>query len=98
MHLSVSSPSEGGGGHRVGVLTFSKKNIKIPTPGQKRIVKISRNKWLTSLLPYEIERKYMMSDQNPHPGDICHSPIPMGCPTLPPLGFDIDRCISGWVF
>ena len=54
MHLSVSSL--GGVGHRVGILTFSKKIIKIHTPGQKRIVKISRNKWFTSLLLYKIER------------------------------------------
>ena len=32
----------------------------------------------------------------PHPGDIRHSQIPMGCPTHPPppLGLDIDRCIT----
>ena len=30
-----------------------------------------------------------MSDQNPHPGDIRHSQIPVGRP----LGLDIDRCI-----
>lgn len=54
----------GGGGevrHRVGILTFSdiiflETIIKIPTPGRKRIVKISRNKWFTSLLLYKIER------------------------------------------
>ena len=47
----------GGVGHRVGILTFSeKKIIKIPTPGQKIIVKISRNKWFTSHLLYEIDR------------------------------------------
>ena len=36
-----------------------------------------------------------MSDQNPHPGDIRHSQIPVGCPTPPPspLGLDIDRNI-----
>ena len=49
VHLSMSIPRGGGGiGHRVGILTFSKKIIKIPTPGQKIIVKISRNKWFTS--------------------------------------------------
>ena len=58
MHLSVLSPFGGGGGvgHRVGILTFPKKTIKIPTSGQKRIVKISRNKWFTSLLLYKTER------------------------------------------
>ena len=37
MHLSMSSPrGEGVGiGHRVGILTFSKKIIKIPIPGLK---------------------------------------------------------------
>ena len=37
----------------------------------------------------------MMSDQNPHPGDIRHSQISGGCPTPPPppLGLDIDRNI-----
>ena len=58
MHLSVSSPRGGGegGGHKVGILTFLKKIIKILTPGRKRIVKISRNKWFTSLVLYKIER------------------------------------------
>ena len=45
----------------------------------------------------------MMAGQNPHPGDIRHGQIPVGCPTPPlppppsspvPLGLDIDRCIS----
>ena len=45
MHLSMSSPRGEGVGHRVGILTFSKKSIKIPTPGQRIIVKISRNKF-----------------------------------------------------
>ena len=35
----------------------------------------------------------MMSVQNPHPGDRHHGQIPVGCPTPPPLGLDIDRCI-----
>ena len=34
-----------------------------------------------------------MSDQNPHLGDTHHSQSPVGCPTPPPLGLDIDRCI-----
>ena len=42
--------------------------------------------------------KCMMSDQNPHPGDIRHSHIPVVCPTPPPppppLGLDTDRCIT----
>ena len=42
---------------------------------------------------------YMMSDQNPHPGDTRHSQIPVGCQTLPPpppLRLDIGRCITRW--
>ena len=34
----------------------------------------------------------VMSDQNPYPGDVGDSQIPVGCPT-PPLGLDSDRCI-----
>ena len=53
-----AKPKGGGGGvwHRVGILTFSKQIIKISTPRQKIIVKISRNKWFTSLLLFEMER------------------------------------------
>ena len=36
----------------------------------------------------------MMSDQNPHPGDMRHSQICVVCLTPPPpLELDIDRCI-----
>ena len=40
-----------------------------------------------------------MSGQNPHPGDMHHGQIPVGCPTSPPsppphLGLDIDMCIT----
>ena len=42
--------------HRVGILTFCKKNYQIPTPGQRIIVKISRNKWFTSHLLFKIDR------------------------------------------
>ena len=35
---------------------FLKKFIKIRTPGQRIIVKISRNKWLTSHLLFKIDR------------------------------------------
>ena len=31
----------------------------------------------------------MMSDQNPHPEDIRHSQIPVGCPTPPFLGLTL---------
>ena len=39
----------------------------------------------------------MMSGQNPHPEEMHHGQIPVGCPTPPPhplLGLDIDRCIT----
>ena len=36
-----------------------------------------------------------MSGQNPHPGDMHHSQIPVSCPTPPPpLRLDVDRCIT----
>ena len=53
--INVKS-KEGGVRHRVGILTFSKKIIKFPTPGQKISVKISRNKWFSSPLLFEIDR------------------------------------------
>ena len=55
MHLSVSSPRGGGGvGHKVGILTFSKKNYQNPHPRAK--------KGFTSLLLYKIERSNEMHD------------------------------------
>ena len=36
----------------------------------------------------------MTSGQNPYPGDMRHSQIPVGCTTPPPLGLGIERCIS----
>ena len=90
-HLSMSSPSWGGGGgvgHRVGTLTKSKiKNIvKIPTPKQKIIAKIRRNTWFTSHLHllWNWQIKCMMWGQNPHSGDMCQSEIPVCCPIRPP--------------
>ena len=39
-YAPINVKHEGVGiGHRVGILTFSKKIIKIPTPGEKIIVK-----------------------------------------------------------
>ena len=40
--------------------------------------------------------KGMMSGQNPHPRDMHHSQIPVGCPNPPPPpgGLGIDRCIN----
>ena len=57
--LPINVKPEGGGRggrHRVGILTFCKKKYQNPHRGQKIIVKISRNKWFTSLLLFEIER------------------------------------------
>ena len=57
MHLSMSSPRGiGGTGIGWGFWHFLKKIIKIPTPGQKIIVKISRNKWFTSHLLFKTDR------------------------------------------
>ena len=67
--LSMSSP-RGWVRHRVGILTFSRKIIKFPTPGQKIIVKSISNKWFSSFLLFVIERS---NDGNPHPGDTRHS-------------------------
>ena len=58
MHLSMSSPKGGGGRSGIGwgFWHFLRKIIKIPTPGQRIIVKISRNKRFTSHLPFKIDR------------------------------------------
>ena len=91
MYLSVSSPRGGGVGHRVGILTFSKKNIKIPTPGRKRIVKI---KWFNSLLPYTLkDQMHDVRSKSPPWGYMPQSNS-RGLPDPPPLGLDIDRCIN----
>ena len=60
--ISVKPEGGGGGGvgHRVGILTFSKKNYQIPTPGRKRIVKVSSKNSL--LLFYYIKLKDQMHD------------------------------------
>ena len=90
MHLSMSNLRGGGVGHRVGILTFSKKKYQNPHPWQKQMVYFS-----STLSNWQI--KCMMSGQNPHPGDMRHSQIPVGCPTPPPphlsLGLDTVRCI-----
>ena len=54
----------GGGGvrHRVGILTFSKKKFQNPHPRAKKVVKISRNKWIASLLLLSIKLKDHMHD------------------------------------
>ena len=57
INAPISVKPEGGGevGHKVGILTFSEKIYQNPHPRAK-IVKSSRNIWLTSLLLYKIER------------------------------------------
>ena len=87
MHLSVSSKKKRGGrvGHRVGVLTFSKKIISnYPPPGKKKLSKLAETNGL--LLFYYIKMKDQMHDVR------SKSP-PCGLPDPAPLGLDIDRCI-----
>ena len=65
LHLSMSSPRGWGGGggggvgHRVGILTFSKRIIKIPTPRAKN------NGQKYGLLLSGLSNK-RSNDQNPH--------------------------------
>ena len=80
------NPEGRGSGIGWGLRHFLNKIIKIPTLGQKIMVKSIIYKWCTSLLLFIIERS---NDQNPHPGDTQDSQILVGCP----LGLDIDRCI-----
>ena len=62
MHLSVSSPRGGGGvGHRVGILTFSKKNYQNPHHrAKKELSKLVETTGL--LLFYSIKLKDEMHD------------------------------------
>ena len=95
MHLSMSSPRGGEVWHRVGILTFSKKKIiKIPTPGQRIFVKISRNKWF--LLIYSLKLTDQMHDvrSKSPPWGYASRSNSSGLPGPPPLGLDIDRCIK----
>ena len=82
----MSSPRGGGGsGIGWGFWHFLKKIIKIPIPGQRIIVKISRNKWFTSHLLFKIDRSNAWCQVKiPTLGDMCHGQIPVGCPTPPP--------------
>ena len=78
--ISVKPKGGGGVGNRVGILTFSEKIIKIPTPGQKIIVKGIKIPFSPCCTQEESNKiphpGAMMSDQNPYPGDIRHSQIP----------------------
>ena len=95
MHLSMSSSRGGGGGSGIGwgFWHFLKKIIKIPTSGQKRIVKMSRK---NGLLPfYYIKLKDQMRDirSKSPPWGYTPQSNSRGLPDPPPLGLDIDRCI-----
>ena len=87
--------AQGGEGSGIGwgFWHFLKKIVKIPTPGQRIIVKLAETNGLLLIYSLNWQIKYMMSGQNPHPGDMHHGQIPVGCLTPPPLGLDIDRCI-----
>ena len=39
----------------------------------------------------------MMSGQNPHPGDMHHSQIPVGCPTPPPSGLTLIGALETFI-
>ena len=78
--ISPTKPTTGI--YTVGILTFSKNNYQNPHPGEI-IVKISKNKWFTSLLLFEIER---------HPPRT--PPLPLGldidrCIKLPPSNYPL---------
>ena len=100
MHLSMSSPRGGGSGIGWGFWHFLKKIIKIPTPGQRIIVKISRNKWFTSHLLFKIDRSNAWCQVKISTPGIC---VTVKFPWVaiaqpPPLGLDIDRCIISSFF
>ena len=94
MHLSMSSP-RGGEGLDIGwgFWHFLKEIIKIPTPGQRIMVKIGRNKWFTSHLLFKIDRSNTWCQVKIPTLGIC---ITVKFPWVarpPPLGLDIDRYI-----
>ena len=63
--------------------------------GQKIIVKISRNKWFTSLLLFEIERSNAWGPiKIPTLGIYVSVKFPWFADPPHPLGLDIDRCIT----
>ena len=66
----------------MGILTFVKKIIKIPTSRQKQLSKLAETNDL--LLFYSLKLKDQMCDVQSKSPDIRHSEIPVGCPTLPP--------------
>ena len=97
----MSSPREGGGRSGIGwgfwhflKIIIIKIIIKIPTPGQRIIVKISRNKWFTSHLLFEIQRSNPWCPiKIPTLGIYVTVKFPWVARPPPPLGLDIDRNI-----
>ena len=72
----------GGGGHRAGILTFSKRII----------VKIGRNKWFTSHLLFKIDRSNTWCQVKIPTLWICITvKFPWVARRPPPLGLNIDR-------
>ena len=97
MHLSVSSLRGGGGvRYRVGILTFSKKNSQNPHPWAKNnnLSKLVETNGL--LLFYYIKLKDQIHDvpSKSPPWGYTPQSNSRGLPDPPPLGLDIDRCIS----
>ena len=91
----INVKPEGGRGSGIGwgFWHFLKKIIKIPTPGRRIIVKISRNKWFTSHVLFEIDRsKAWCQVKIPTLGIWIKVKFPWVA-RPPPLGLDIDRCI-----
>ena len=84
-----------GVGHRAGILSFAIKNYQNPHPGQKIIVKISRNKCFTSHLLFEIDRSNAWCQVKIPTLGICVT-VKFPWVALPPLplGIDIDICIN----
>ena len=70
----------------MGILTFSilKKIIKIPTPGQKIVVKIVRNKWFTPLLLFELKGQMIDVRSKPPPWGYTSQSNSRGLPEFPP--------------
>ena len=98
MHLSMSSPRGGGGGGSGigwGFWHFLKKNVKIPTPGEKELSKLAEKNGF--LLFYSLELKDKMHNVRSKSPPWGYTPQSksrgLPDPPPPPLGLDIDRCI-----
>ena len=96
LHNNQSSPRGGGGaGIGWGFWHFLKKIIKIPTPGRKRIVKMSRNKCFTYLLLCKIGRSNAWCPiKIPTLGIYATVKFPWFARPPPPPGLDNDKCIT----